>query len=93
MNRKKLANEVTDFCLEYGIFNISRGTKEIKQRIEEQFEDVVFVEELINMIILKAKNQKDKDLDIDRLIILLSDLDRLRLELEYKKPERSSEEC
>jgi len=86
MNRKKLANELTDFCLEYRIFNISCGTAEIKRRIEEQFIDPVFVEGLINMIIVKVKNHDD--MDIDRLIILLSDLERLRLELEYKEPEK-----
>jgi len=88
---KKLANEVTDFCLEYGIFNITCGTAEIKQRIEEQFNDVIFVEELINMIILKSK--KHDDIDTGKLIELLSALDRLRLELEYKTPERATEKC
>ena len=91
MNRKKLANDVTDFCLEYGIFNITCGAKEIKQRIEEQFEDCAFVEGLINMIIVKAKNRDD--IDTGKLIELLSDLERLRLELEYKTPVGSGTRC
>jgi len=91
MNRKKLANDVTDFALEYGIFNITCGTQEIKQRIEEQFIDPAFVEGLINMIIVKAKDQDD--IDTGRLIELLSDLERLRLELEYKTPVGSYPEC
>jgi len=85
MEQKKLArlaNELTEFCLEYQVFNISCGAKEIKQRIEEQFCDVVFVEGLINLIIIKTKNQKN--VDTVRLVELLSELERLRLELEYR---------
>ncbi len=91
MERKKLANELTDFCLAYGIFNISCGVAEIKQRIAEQFCDVVFVEGLIHMIIIKAK--KHEDIDTGKLIELLTELERLRLELEYKTPERAKETC
>jgi len=91
MERKRLANELTDFCLAYKIFNISCGAKEIKQRIEEQFTDVVFVEGLINLIIVKAKNHED--IDTGKLIELLSELERLRLELEYKMPEGAGSKC
>ena len=85
--RKKLANDITDFCLEYGIFNISCGAAEIKQRIEEQFIDPAFVEGLINMIIVKVKNHDD--IDTGKLIEILSELERLRLELEYKEPNKA----
>jgi len=91
MERKRLANELTDFCLANGIFNISCGAKEIKKRIEEQFEDVVFVEGLINMIIVKAKDLKD--IDAGKLVDLLSELERLRLELEYKTPKKAGVRC
>ena len=91
MNRKKLANEVTEFCLAYGIFNISGEVKELKQRIEEQFIDVIFVEGLINMIIVKARDHEN--IDKKGLIKVLSDLERLRLELEYKTPQETSAKC
>ena len=91
MERKKLANDLTDFCLEYKIFNISCSVKGIKQRIEEQFDDVIFVEGLINLIIVKAKDHKD--IDTGKLVELLSELERLRLELEYKTPEKAGEIC
>ena len=87
----RLANELTDFCLEYRIFNISCGAREFKQRMEELFYDVIFVEELINLIIVKAKDQKD--IDTGKLVELLSELERLRLELEYRAPERAGEKC
>ena len=94
MEQKKLArlaNELTDFCLANGVFNISCGVKEIKQRIGEQLDDVVFVEGLINLIIVKSKNHKD--IDTSKLVELLSKLERLRLELEYKVPEKAGEKC
>ena len=91
MNNKKLASELTDFCLKCGIFNISCGAKEVKQSIEEQFDDVVFVEGLINLIIVKAKDLKD--IDKDKLVELLSELERVRLELEYKPAERTGAKC
>ena len=94
MEQKKLvrlANELTDFCFAYDIFNTTCGAKEIKQSIAEQFDDVVFVEKLINMIIVKAKNLKD--IDADKLVELLSELERLRLELEYKTPEKAGVKC
>ena len=91
MERKRLANELTDFCLAYKIFNISCGAKEIKQRIEEQFDDVIFVEGLINLIIVKVK--KLDDIDTGKLVELLSELERVRLELEYKVPVKAGEKC
>jgi len=86
MKRKELASEITSFALEYGIFNTTMGTKEIEQKIEEQFIDCVFVEELINKIIVKTKDHED--IDTGRLINLLAELERLRLELEYTKVDR-----
>jgi len=94
MEQKKLArlaNELTDFCLENRIFKPTIGAKEIKRSIEEQFDDVVFVEGLINMIIVEAKSLKD--IDTGKLVELLSELERLRLELEYKAPEKAGAKC
>ena len=94
MEQKKLtrlASELTDFCFEYRIFNTTCGVKEIKQRIEEQFCDVAFVEGLIKLINDKARNRGD--IDADKLVELLAALERLRLELEYKTPESVGEPC
>jgi len=91
MERKRLARELTDFCLEHKIFIISCGVKEIKQRIEEQFDDVVFVEGLIKIIIDKTK--KDEKIDTDKLVELLTELERLRLQLEYKTLKKAGAKC
>jgi len=94
MEQKKLArlaSELTDFCIAYGIFNTTCATREIKQRIEKQFDDVTFVEGMIRFIIAKMNNRKD--IDAGRLIELLSELERLRLEHEYSASESAGEKC
>ena len=85
MERKTLVNEIVDFALEYGIFNISGAISEIKTKIEHQLVDYEFVEGLINMIIVKTKDHKD--IDTGRLIKLLIELEKIRLELEYNNIE------
>ena len=63
----------------------------MKKRIEEQFVDARFIEEFSNKIFIRAK--KRQDLDTDKLAKLLSELDRLRLELEFKAPESAGRKC
>ena len=94
MEQKKLtrlAHELTDFCLENGIFKSKIGIRELKQRIEEQFCDVAFVEGLIKLINDKARNRGD--IDADKLIELLAELEKVRLELEYKTSEKVGAKC
>jgi len=57
----------------------------------QQFIDPAFVEGLINMMIVRSK--MSKDIDVDKLMELLLELDKLRLELEYKTPESISQKC
>jgi len=94
MEQKKLtrlANELTDFCLQNKIIEPKIGAREMKQSIEEQFCDVAFVEGLIKLIIDKVRNRQD--IDTGKLIELLSELERVRLELEYRTPERTGGKC
>lgn len=87
MKRKVLSNEITNFCLEYGVFNITTKISDIKTRIEHQLDDYDFVESLINMIITKTK-EKEK-VDTERLKKLLLELEKVRLELEYREYKRN----
>ena len=82
MERKYLVNEIADFCIDYKLFKTKLGTNEVKRKIEEQLEDSEFIESLINTVILKTK--KCKNVEIERLKILLLELEKIRLELEYK---------
>lgn len=92
MERKRLAHELTNFCLAYRILSMpSCGARELEQRIEGQLDDVVFVETLINQIIVKAKFYRG--IDAGKLIELLTELERVRLEHEYSIPEKAGETC
>jgi len=83
MKRGILATEIINFCINYRIFNNSEALMEVKDSISHQLEDAVFVEEFINLLILKTKNRQD--IDLEKLKNLLLELERIRLELEYKE--------
>lgn len=81
MERKVLVNEIIHFCLKYGILKYPVTARKFKN-IERELANAEFVEGLINTIILKARIHKNTD--INKLKELLLELERLRLELEYK---------
>jgi hypothetical protein len=54
----------------------------VAMRIFKGLERYEFIEELINMIIVTTKDSQA--IDTEKIINLLCDLDRLRLELEYR---------
>ena len=83
MERKVLVDEIADFCVCYGLFKKSDSINAIKERIERGLEDSDFLESLINTIMLKTK--KRKNIDIERLKGLLLELEKVRLEQEYKE--------
>ena len=91
MERKELVQELTDFCIEYRILNVRCRTKEIEQGIQKKLDDIAFVEELIHEINVTAKRYRG--IDADKLIELLSELDRIRNELEYRPAGRAGETC
>jgi len=79
MERNILVDEIISFCFDYGV-KLERS--EVKENIEQGLESAELVESFINMIFIKAK--KDKNTDIKRIIELLLELERIRLELEFK---------
>ena len=91
MNKDILIDEIASFGFNYGLFNDQIEIEEIKKRIGYMLEDSEFLENLINTIILKARYYKN--IDMDKLKKLLIDLEKTRLELEYKSPERESQKC
>ncbi len=82
MERKALVNEITCFYFDYKLINKSIKINEIKDRIDQQLEDIDYVESLIKEIIIKTSNRKD--IDIVKLKELRLELEKIRLELEYK---------
>ncbi|MCL2494106.1 MAG: hypothetical protein FWE98_00430 [Oscillospiraceae bacterium] len=91
MEKERLAQELADFCLAYRILNTRCSAKEIEQGIQRQLDDVAFVEELIHAINVKAKYYNG--IDADKLIELLSALERIRLEHEYRPAETMEMKC
>ena len=82
MERNVLVNEIASFCFQYGIFDKSIRVSEIKNRIRNQLDNVEFIENLINTLIIKTRNRKN--IDVEKLKELLLELEKIRLELEYK---------
>ena len=83
MERNVLINEVANFCFHYGLlYNRPADMSEIKSNIEQQLKNEAFIESLINTINVNIR--KRKNVDKQKLITILTELERLRLELEYK---------
>jgi len=81
MERKYLIGEIISFCFEYKVFTKKVNIREIKESIDRQLEDTIFIENLINMIICKTKYRKN--VDVARIKRLLLALEKIRLEMEY----------
>jgi len=80
MKKDILVEEIASFCFDYGVI---LDMEEIKKQIEDKLSEVEFLEDLINTIFVKSKNTKD--IDIEKVKELLIELERIRLELEYKE--------
>jgi len=85
MERKILVGKIIDFCYRYDVLDDSSiEISELKNIIEKRLDEAHFVESLINTIILRTK--KYSGIDIERVIELLTELEKRRLEIEYKSP-------
>lgn len=81
MERKLLIKEIVDFCCDYKLFKNPTDAKLINENIEEQLNDVAFIENLYNVIFRKAKQYHL--LGQKRVIDLLMELEKIRLKLEH----------
>ena len=82
--KQMLANEIGDFCLKYKIFSQQIEPSILKHRIESKLDDIEFVESVIHLIVTRTKQQPIEEEDFDELIELLTNLERIRTELDYK---------
>ena len=80
MGRKELAEEIVDFFIEYNLMENS-DTTITKQRIEAHLEHSWFVEYLIHIVLVRAKYIRN--MDKDRLEKILTELEKLRFDVEY----------
>jgi len=81
MEKRELAEEIINFCVKYRLLGNSKRLFLAKNRVEEELENIYFVENFIHMLIYKTKY---KNVDIDRLKNLLIELEKVRLDLEYR---------
>jgi len=81
MERKILIKEIADFCIKCGVFKGKVETSEIPIGIEVGLENIEFVESLINTIINRV--EQNKNVDIRKVKIMLLELEKIRLDLEY----------
>ena len=78
MKKDVFLDEIIEFCFDYGVII----DENIKSRIEYQLNEPAFIENLISVITKKSKT--DENVDIERVKELLIELEKIRLELEYK---------
>ena len=80
MERNILIREIVSFCLDYGI---KLSEKEVKTKVEIYLTKAEFIESLIGTIISKAK--RNKNMDITKVKELIIELEKIRLDLEFKE--------
>jgi len=83
MEKKILVEKVVGFYFATGLLDESVLKKdEIKVIVADCLEKAEYIELIINTIIHRAKTHKN--LDVEKLKEILIELERVRLELEYK---------
>ena len=83
MERKILIERIVGFYFETGLLDESVLKKdEIIIVVGDCLKSVDYIETIINTIILRAKTHKN--LDVEKLKEMLLELEKIRLELEYK---------
>ena len=87
MKRKDIASEIVCFCVKHKKIKASGDKREIKKAIEQQLVECAFIENVINTIFIKAKEQKI--LREKRTMDLLIELEMIRLRLEDNESNKS----
>jgi len=82
MTRDKLINDIVQFCYEYDVIDKGISEDEIKSIVYHKLDEPDFIEDIINTIIKNTRTRND--IDVGKIIALLIELEKIRLELEYK---------
>jgi len=82
MERSELINEIIYLYIGYGLIKNPVDKQEIISSIDKNLNNIDYVETLIKTIIKRTGNRRN--IDIDRIIKIRSELELLRIELEYK---------
>ena len=85
MERNILVGKIVNFCFTYNVLDdASIEVSELTRIIDKGLDEAYFLESLINTIIVRTK--RHKGVDIKLVKELLIELEKIRLELEYKEP-------
>ena len=85
MEQYKLVKEIIKTCQYFKIMNSDFNDSFVEKKIIDGLEDIIFVENLLNIFYKKMKQKRfQKTLNQDRLKRLLIELEKIRLNLEFK---------
>lgn len=85
MNQYKLIKEIIKTCQDFKIVERDIDNYFVEKKIIDGLDDIIFVENLLNIFYKKMKLKRYRNsLDQNRLKKLLIELEKIRLNLEFK---------
>ena len=85
MEQTKLIKEIIKTCQYFKIMEKDINNYYVEKKIIDGLEDIIFVENLLNILYKKMKLKRfQQTLNQDRLKRLLIELEKIRLNLEFK---------
>ena len=85
MEQYKLIKEIIKTCQYFKVMGYEIDNNFVEKKIIDGLEDIIFVENLLNIFYKKMKQKRfQKTLDQNRLKKLLIELEKVRLNLEFK---------
>lgn len=85
MDQYKLVKEIIKTCKYFRILELNINEIFVEKKIVDGLEDIIFVENLLNVFYKKMKLKRfRKNLNQNRLKRLLIELEKIRLNLEFK---------
>lgn len=85
MEQYKLVKEIIKTCQYFKVMNCDINDAFVEKKIIDGLEDIIFVENLLNIFYKKMKLKRFQNtLNQERLKKLLIELEKIRLNLEFK---------
>lgn len=85
MDQYKLVKEIIKTCKYFRIFDYETNNLYLQKKIIDGLDDIIFVENLLNVIYTKMRLKRfQRTLNQKRLKKLLIELEKVRLNLEFK---------
>ncbi|MCI8291538.1 MAG: hypothetical protein HFJ25_04765 [Clostridia bacterium] len=85
MDQYKLIKEIIKTCKYFKVIDYEINDPFVEKKIIDGLEDIIFVENLLNIFYSKMKSKRfQKTLNQNRLKKLLIELEKIRLNLEFK---------